>query len=115
MWNRIHTLHLVCLLFYTLVFFEKSFILKALKAIVYAPLVSHIGQVERVFYFTQKVRVYKMRFISENETAGNNRRLPGGIQETIKKVLFSQKNIVSLTLILIKLVVGIIKKSKADN
>lgn len=56
-----------------------------------------------------------MRFIIENETERNNRRLPGGIQETIKKVLFSRKNIISLTLILIKLVVGIIKKSKADN
>lgn len=56
-----------------------------------------------------------MQFTVENETEGNNRRLPGGIQETIKKVLFSRKNIISLTLILIKLVVGIIKKSKADN
>lgn len=56
-----------------------------------------------------------MRFINEIGTEENNRRLPGGKQETIKEVLFSRKNIISLTLILIKLIVGIVKKSKADN
>lgn len=56
-----------------------------------------------------------MRLVNEIGTEENNRRLPGSKQETIKEVLFSRKNIVSLTLILIKLVVGIVKKSKADN
>ena len=56
-----------------------------------------------------------MRLDNDIGTEEKNRGLPGSKQETIKEVLFSRKNIISLTLILIKIVVGIAKKSKADN
>lgn len=56
-----------------------------------------------------------MQLVDTRRETANHSGLPQSKQESLKEIFFSKKNLISLTLICIKIVVGLVKKSKADN
>lgn len=56
-----------------------------------------------------------MQLANTRRETANHTGLSESKQESLKEIFFSKKNLISLTIICIKLFVGLVKKSKADN